>query len=112
MEIDYTTFRDNLKRLIGSRGLTIKGLAAEMGITTSTLTRYIHGHRTPELSYIIMLSKYFNVSIDWLVGATDDQFSGLPKEVSEVANLYQVASDSDRLVINAVLDKYRKGAPK
>ncbi|MEZ3438054.1 MAG: helix-turn-helix domain-containing protein [Oscillospiraceae bacterium] len=112
MEIDYTTFRDNLKRLIDSRGLTIKGLAAEMGITTSTLTRYIHGYRTPELSYIIMLSRYFNVSIDWLVGVTDDKFNGLPKEVRDVANLYQVASDSDRLVINAVLDKYRKGAPK
>lgn len=112
MEIDYTTFRDNLKRLIESRGLTIKGLAAELGITASTLTRYIHGYRTPELSYIITLSKYFNVSIDWLVGATDDQFNVLTNEVRDVANLYQLASDSDRLVINAVLDKYRKGAPK
>ncbi len=112
MEIDYTTFRENLRCLIDSRGLTIKGLATEMGITTSTLTRYIHGYRTPELSYIITLSKYFNVSIDWLVGLTNDQFNGLPKEVRDVANLYQLASDSDRLVINAVLDKYRKGATK
>lgn len=112
MEIDYTTFRDNLKRLIDSRGLTIKGLAAEMGMTTSTLTRYIHGYRTPELSYIITLAKHFNVSIDWLVGLTNDQLVGLPEEVREVTNLYQLASDSDRLVINAVLDKYRKRVQK
>ncbi len=108
MEIDYTVFRENLKRLIDSRGLTIKDLAADMGITTSTLTRYIHGYRTPELSYIIMLSRFFNVSIDWLVGEADDKSSGIPQKVVEVANLYQLASDSDRLVVDAVLDKYRK----
>ncbi|MCX4355788.1 MAG: helix-turn-helix transcriptional regulator [Oscillospiraceae bacterium] len=112
MEVDYTVFRNNLKWLIDSRGLTIKGLAADMGITASTLTRYIHGYRIPELSYIIALSRYFNVSIDWLVGVTTDKYNGLPDEVKEVADLYQVSSDSDRLVINAVLDKYRKGAPK
>lgn len=110
METDYTIFRDNLKKLIDSRGLTIKGLASELNITASTLTRYIHGYRTPELSYIIALSKYFNVSIDWLVGINGDKFDVFPKEVQEVANLYQMAADSDRLVINAVLDKYRERA--
>lgn len=60
MEIsfDFSDFQKNLRLLIESHGLTVKGLAAEVSISHVTLSRYLNGHREPELKYVITLAQY------------------------------------------------------
>lgn len=36
-----------------------------------------------------------------------DKYNVMPKEVQEIADLYQAATTDDRLVVDAVLKKYR-----
>ena len=105
--IDYEVFRKRLRQLIDSRSATVQELCYELNITPATMSRYLSGARTPDPVYLIRLSKYFDVSIDWLLGINGDKFDVLPDEVQEIANLYQVATPSDRKVIKTLLEKYK-----
>ena len=107
-DFDFTTFKSNLRSLINSRGLTVKDFAAEVNIKAATIHRYLAGDRKPDVSYVIAIASFFNVSIDWLLGINGEQFDVMPKEVQEVASLYQYASNDDRNVVQAVLSKYRR----
>lgn len=105
--MDCTIFQERLGRLMESRGFTMRSLAEEIGITPSTLSRYLSTNRVPDLAYVVKLAEYFNVSVDWLIGLNGDHFDILPKEIQDVAFLYSLATEDDRRVVQAVLNKYK-----
>lgn len=105
--MDYTIFREHLRQLVDSRGKTIQDLAADLNMSTPTLSRYLTGNRTPDLPYVVKISEYFNISIDWLLGLNGEKFELMPPEIQEVAELYSLATLDDRRVVQAVLSKYR-----
>ncbi len=108
MSFDFSAFQKNLRHLIDSHGLTVKGLAGEVNISHITISRYLNGHREPELKYVLALAQYFRVSIDWLLGFSDDRYEVLPQESRELITLFNKASPDDRRVVGAVLSKYRE----
>lgn len=104
--MDNTKFVSNLKSLVRSNGMTGRDLAAALETTPATVSRYLTGQRAPELEYVFRAAKYFNVSIDWLLGITDDKFDVLSPENRNIVNLYSRASQDDKVVIQTVLRKY------
>lgn len=106
--MDYRIFRENLRQLVTGSGKTIQDLAAELDMSTPTLSRYLTGKRTPDLPYVVRISEYFNISIDWLLGLNGEKFDVMPPEIQEVATLYAVATKDDRRVVQAVLGKYKE----
>ncbi len=106
--MDYTVFREHLRQLMQTRKLSAKALSEEINVTSATLSRYLSGNRTPDLPYVVKISQYFSVSIDWLLGLNGDKYDIMPKEVQEIAELYQFASPQDRRVVQAVLDRYKE----
>lgn len=65
------TFADRLKDLRKEKQLTIEQLAKDLGSAKSTISRYENDKREPKKDFLEMLSNYFNVSVDYLLGATD-----------------------------------------
>nr|DAE73071.1 MAG TPA: hypothetical protein [Caudoviricetes sp.] len=108
LELDFTAFKKNLRDLIESRGLYAKDIAAEINVSTPTLSRYLQGVREPELKYVVRLARYFGVSVDWLLGLSNDRYEAVPTEVREFATLYALASPDDRTIVETVLKKYRE----
>ncbi len=106
--MDFTQFRKNLDTLIKTHDLTPTSLSAELGMSKATINRYLSGHRTPDLPYLMQLATYFDVSLDWLLGFSDNRAAGFSASAQEVANMYEIASPDDRKVVQAVLGKYRK----
>lgn len=47
-------------------------LAHDIGTTRSTISNFENEQRKPSLDMVIKLADYFQVSIDYLVGRTDD----------------------------------------
>ena len=47
-------------------------LQMDTGIEQALISKYETGKRTPPTGTLIMLAEYFNVSIDYLVGRTDN----------------------------------------
>ena len=60
-----------LRRLRAQRGTTLTALAAETGISKSTLSRLETGQRRPSLELLLPLSVAYRVPLDDLVGAPD-----------------------------------------
>lgn len=106
--MDFHVFQERLRILMDNHGYTMKSLSDEIGISAATLSRYLSDRRSPDLPYIVKLAEFFNVSVDWLIGLTGDRYEILPKDLQEVAYLYSVATEDDRRVIQAVLNKYRE----
>ena len=59
---------NRLKALRESNGLTLRKLEEFTGITNSTLSAIENGNRRMNIRVATKLAKYFNVSIDYLVG--------------------------------------------
>ena len=58
----------NLKELQRNSEKTIKQVAEELNLPFSTYNNYLIGTREPNIETLIKLSKYFNVSIDYILG--------------------------------------------
>ena len=48
-----------------------KELAKELGVTDNTISYFCSGKRTPNISQIVKIAKYLNVSADYLLGIED-----------------------------------------
>jgi transcriptional regulator with XRE-family HTH domain len=60
-----------LRHLRAHRGVTLTALAAETGISKSTLSRLETGQRRPTLELLLPLAQAYRVPLDDLVGAPD-----------------------------------------
>ena len=62
------TLPNVLKELRKSKGMTQKEVAQELNITDRTYGHYETGKREPSIDMLIEIAKYYNISIDVLVG--------------------------------------------
>ena len=100
-------FADNFAQIIEARGMNPKQFAIESHTPDSTLYRYLSNSRVPKMDNLIQLALYFDVSVDWLIGLSDERKKIWCKGATEIAELYNLASPDDRKVVDAVLSKYK-----
>lgn len=61
-----------LKELRKQKGISQLRLATELNTTQNTISRYETGEREPGIDELIKLADYFNVSVDYLLGRTEN----------------------------------------
>lgn len=66
------SFVDRLKALRKSNSVTQVILAKALGITDRGYRKYESGENEPTLSVLVALADYFDVSLDYLVGRSDE----------------------------------------
>jgi len=66
-------FSDRLKELRLSKSLSQKALGEIIGIKAQSVNDMEHGRIKTTLDKAIILADYFNVSIDYLVGRSDER---------------------------------------
>lgn len=66
------TLPERLVEIRKSRNLTQKQLAAGVNISEVGLQNYENGRRKPAYDVLIALADFFNVSLDYLCGRSDD----------------------------------------
>lgn len=66
-------FSKRLAQLRKENNYTQKELADKFGLTPKAISFYELGQRDPSNELIIKFSKFFNVSIDYLMGTSDDR---------------------------------------
>ena len=62
------TFANRIKKLRTDKNLSLDGLANELGINKSRIGMWETNGTVPRDDILIQLSKYFDVSIDYLLG--------------------------------------------
>lgn len=98
----------NLLKARKSMGLTQHEAAERIGCTLVAYGKYERSEREPSIELLKKMSKVFNVSVDYLIGNTDDiKQLELPNQEKE---LLEAARNSDeRAVRDAItlLNNYR-----
>ena len=70
---DKQVFASRLKQLREKTGLNQKECAEKLNISRGSISFYENGERLPDIETIYNMSKYFDVSADYLVGLTDSE---------------------------------------
>lgn len=86
------TFGSRLRELRSNKKLTQKELGSILSISESAVGMYERGEREPSFDLTRKISNYFEVSVDYLLGRTDDPSStknDLPDELKDPeANIF------------------------
>ena len=67
----WTKFPERLKELRAEKNLGQEALAQVLGLSHGIISLWENGLREPKMSNLILLAKYFGVTIDYLVGLED-----------------------------------------
>ena len=95
-----------IKELRKEKGINQQKLAMELNITQAGISKYELGKAEPDISMLIHLADYFDVSVDYLIGRTDYPASLKPHTPQEEALLEKIRSldRADRKKLEGYLD--------
>lgn len=112
-------YGDNWKKLREDKGLTVRNLAKETGISASTICDIENEIRQPTNHHINIYLKYFDVSIDYLTGRSKVKsveyqevcaFMGLSEEainnIKAIGKHYDFKMLEDRAFIDMMIETY------
>ena len=63
---------NNLKKLRKQAGLTQISLQMKTGIEQALLSKFENGDRVPPTETLILLADFYNVSMDYIMGRTEN----------------------------------------
>lgn len=93
---EYMNFNVRLKQLRQKNKLTQRELADILGLKPTAISNYESKRNEPSFDKLVALSKYFDVSCDYLLGITDAYLPVggeiLDKDIVEFFDLYQQLS--------------------
>lgn len=61
----------NLSKLIKEKNISQAQMAVSLGVGQQTVSKYINGKLEPNLDTVIKITKYFDVTSDYLLGIKD-----------------------------------------
>lgn len=61
-----------LKEIRKAKGISQLKLATDLNTNQNTISRYETGEREPGIAELVRIADYFNVSIDYLLGRTEN----------------------------------------
>jgi transcriptional regulator with XRE-family HTH domain len=68
-----TAFKERFRVLRGEKALSMEALGKELGVTKGTISRYENGGREPDFDMLCRIADFFGVSIDYLLGRTNNR---------------------------------------
>ncbi|RPF49452.1 helix-turn-helix protein [Thermodesulfitimonas autotrophica] len=90
---DLETFRKRLEDALWARRMRQIDLAEKAGINYKSLNCYFRGYMRPSLDVVIKLAETLGVSVDFLLGRSDDmnQIAPEPPEFAEEVEIFRRA---------------------
>ena len=73
MDFDIEQFSYRLTVLLDENNMTQTQLAQKIGTSNVTICRYLTGERTPRIDVLTKIAYVFNVSLDYLLGLSEDK---------------------------------------
>ncbi len=90
---------ERLRELREKYNFSQSDVAKRVNVTSSLISSYERGERTPSLSIILKLSYLYNCSVDYLLGKNNDGGSHVYIDVTELSEKKRRAVDE---LINAI----------
>ena len=112
---EQATFADNLKKIISQRGTTQRRIAEELGVTETTISRYVTTGpkgRTPNVESLVALAQVLNVSLDTLVGVEPPATARPAPDVKILVSAYEKAALEQREAIWSMMNAFMLLTPE
>lgn len=71
--INIETYKNRFRELVDSTNLPKTECAKQIGISYSTLNKLYNHGKSVRAHVIFQIAEYFNVSIDYILGQSDDK---------------------------------------
>ena len=84
MDFDIEKFSYRLTVLLDENNMTQTQLAKKIGTSNVTIGRYLTCERIPRLDVVTKIASVFNVSLDYLLGLTNDKTINTSDESSDL----------------------------
>jgi transcriptional regulator with XRE-family HTH domain len=84
---------ERLKKLRESRGLSQEDFASKFDLAQTTIGMYERGMREPNLEKLNQFATFYNVSIDYLVGRTDNPAKEYKPATRELLDMLHLSDD-------------------
>lgn len=85
-----------IKMLREAKQITAKQAAEDLGIPYTTYRNYENGVCEPNVSTLMKLAIYYNISVDWLIGNDMNEKSSPPEDKWEaLRKMLETLSDED-----------------
>ena len=84
MDFDIEKFSYRLTVLLDENNMTQTQLAKKIGTSNVTICRYLTCERIPRLDVVTKIASVFNVSLDYLLGLTNDKTINTSDESSDL----------------------------
>ena len=100
MDFKVEKFSYRLNALLEEHNMTQTQLAKMIGTSNVTICRYLTCERIPRLDVVTKIASVFNVSLDYLLGLSDDKISPVSEESSDlgiamsISKLYSLDNNS------------------
>jgi len=105
-------FPERLKQLRKEKGLSQITLAKELGVSGGTVAMWETGKRKPQFEMFDKLCTFFDRSMDYILGASDDDrsFTLINEEAQQLGDWQVEEQYEDMLRKYTLLDDYGKDA--
>lgn len=102
------TISSRINSILESRGLSRYDLHQMTNIPYATIKRITQpeNENIPRLDTLYTIAETFGVSVDFLIGATDERIPKFDDGMTDLIKIYPVASKEDRDIISMILRKY------
>ena len=103
---------DRIKQLRKKKGVSQSQLAEAIGVKNNTVSTWERGTRKPDFDALQLLSNYFEVSFEYLLGSSDEEETRF-KPSQEDLDFYALSAKADEIKESTELlcrlsDKSRK----
>lgn len=102
----------NLKKLRNENNVTQQQLADAISVSQQSINKYENHNIEPDISTLIQIADYFNVTVDYLIGRTGDVCadkscgSSLSRTELQIINKIRLLNKKQRDVLVSLIDSY------
>jgi transcriptional regulator with XRE-family HTH domain len=93
-------FGIRLKKLRENKKMLQKEVAHDLNITVQRYSSYENNLRVPEADILIKIAKYYNVSLDYLVGIEDRTYLNKPGVLEKIEGIKKEINQLEEYIIN------------
>lgn len=94
------------------RELSQRDMAKILNISQGTYNNWENSNTQPSIEQLIALSKFFGVSVDYIIGNSDDfgiiNYNEEPSDKTDILSLYVTASPQVQSAIKTILQEHKK----
>lgn len=98
--------QNRLEQLRKEKGFTRESFAKYIGIPYSTLRNYESGTYEPRMEFWIQMSQYFEVSLDYMLGMSDEKENcDITKDEYEFLEGYSKLDSQGKELVDLVIEQ-------